>query len=479
MTSPVRLSLVSHTNVGKTTLARTLLGRDVGEVKDAPHVTEFVEMHVLLRTDAGDELQLADTPGFGDSVRLVRRLRQRETPLGWFLSEVWDRWRDRPFWSAQQALRHVRDESDVVLYLANAAESPAAAGYVAPEMEMLAWVGKPVLVLLNQLGAPRAASEEAADLARWRTHFASFAQVRDVLPLDAFARCWVQEGALLRAIERALGGDARLQRLHHAWARQRLDTYDAAMRELAASPRTHRRRARAAGRRRLEPGRTPAARPAQRRASRRAHARRCAGRRGARQHGAAPRAARHRRRAERTILERVAAQIEVREPVHEGRSALLGGAMTGALSGLAADLMSGGLTLGGGMLAGGLLGALGGAGVAARSTSCAARARATRRGATPRSRRWSMRRCCATSPWRTSAAAAGSGPKVKRRRTGADVVDDVLAPQRDALTGNLGEPRDGLDNADEAEHLAAALAPVLGRATRSALERLYPGAWPG
>ena len=35
----IALSLISHTNAGKTTLARTLLGRDVGEVRDAPHVT--------------------------------------------------------------------------------------------------------------------------------------------------------------------------------------------------------------------------------------------------------------------------------------------------------------------------------------------------------------------------------------------------------------------------------------------------------
>ena len=34
----VALSLVSHTNVGKTTLARTLLRRDVGEVRDEAHV---------------------------------------------------------------------------------------------------------------------------------------------------------------------------------------------------------------------------------------------------------------------------------------------------------------------------------------------------------------------------------------------------------------------------------------------------------
>ena len=38
--------------------------------------------------------------------------------------------------------------------------------------------------------------------------------------------------------------------------------------------------------------------------------------------------------------------------------------VTGALMGLKADILSGGLTLGGGMLAGGVLGALGGAGLA-------------------------------------------------------------------------------------------------------------------
>jgi hypothetical protein len=35
----VALSLVSHTNVGKTTLARTLLRRDIGEERDNAHET--------------------------------------------------------------------------------------------------------------------------------------------------------------------------------------------------------------------------------------------------------------------------------------------------------------------------------------------------------------------------------------------------------------------------------------------------------
>ena len=45
----IHLSLVSHTNIGKTALARTLLNQDVGEVRDAPHVTEFADGHTLLQ----------------------------------------------------------------------------------------------------------------------------------------------------------------------------------------------------------------------------------------------------------------------------------------------------------------------------------------------------------------------------------------------------------------------------------------------
>lgn len=164
------LSLVSHTNVGKTTLARTLLGRDIGEVRDEAHVTETVEPHVMVESPAGDRLLLWDTPGFGDSLRLARRLAQAGSPLGWLLSEVWDRWRDRAFWASQRAIRHVLEQADVALYLVNAAEVPEDAGYLAPELQVLGLVGKPVIVLLNQLGEPGTPADEAAQLQRWRAH---------------------------------------------------------------------------------------------------------------------------------------------------------------------------------------------------------------------------------------------------------------------------------------------------------------------
>src|SRR6185369_6021323 len=233
----VSLSLVSHTNAGKTTLARTLLGRDIGEVRDAPHVTEFADAHVLVETSRGDRLLLWDTPGFGDSVRLVRRLRQAEHPVGRFLSEAWDRWRDRPFWASQQAVRNTRDEADVLLYLVNASESVEAAGYVQPEMELLGWIGKPVVVLVNQLGAPRGGDVEGAEVASWRASVSAYPHVRAVLPLDAFARCWVQELTLFTAVEAALPEAKReaMARLRDAWRAHRLATFDSAVQTIAAS----------------------------------------------------------------------------------------------------------------------------------------------------------------------------------------------------------------------------------------------------
>ena len=53
---------------------------------DRAHVTERAEAHVLMQTPEGERLVLWDTPGFGDSVRLLRRLEQSGKPLGWFLA---------------------------------------------------------------------------------------------------------------------------------------------------------------------------------------------------------------------------------------------------------------------------------------------------------------------------------------------------------------------------------------------------------
>ena len=197
----IQWCLLSHTNIGKTSLARTLLADDIGEIQDAAHVTSQSQRYLLQRTEQGDELWLWDTPGFGDSLRLYNRLKQQGNPLGWFLSNVWDRWRDKPFYMSQRALLAARDHADVMLYLVNAAEDPADAGYWASEMRILQWMDKPVLVLLNQIGSDTSAAQTAADLQRWRQATAEFAgTVRSVQVLDAFTRSWWHEKQVLQSI---------------------------------------------------------------------------------------------------------------------------------------------------------------------------------------------------------------------------------------------------------------------------------------
>jgi hypothetical protein len=367
----ITLSLVAHTNAGKTTLARTLLARDVGEVRDAPHVTTEATAYPLVETDDGDRLLLWDTPGFGDSARLARRLAQEGNPIGWFLAQVWDRFRDRPFWLTQQAVHTVREHTDVVLYLVNASEDPGDAGYLEPELSVLAWMGKPVLVLLNQTGPPRTRDAQDDEAARWRAALAVHAHVRGVLPFDAFARCWVQEFVLLAAIAPlvAASAQAAYARLVDDWRVRRFAQFDAAMTALAqpiaaaicarvAIPRSAMLRrlgtALGVGGDETQANEARALRDLSERVS------------------ADVRAATDALIAIHGLSGHAVADIEARVeqdlahegPVDEGKAAAMGGVLSGAVTGLAADLAAGGLTFGAGMLTGALLGALGGAGVA-------------------------------------------------------------------------------------------------------------------
>lgn len=231
----IHLSLVSHTNIGKTTLARTLLSRDIGEVADRAHVTETTDDYVLARTPEGCELILWDTPGFGNSVALAKRLDGRANPVGWFLSEVWDRVANKSLWLNQKALKHVKEVSSVVLYLVNATELPDTAPYVSAEMRILEWIGKPVIVLLNQMGQPKAPEAEQADVDRWKDAMAEYPIVSSVLPMDAFARCWVQEFALFDAIAQALPEEqkAAMEALQEVWSRKRRAAYSASIQALS------------------------------------------------------------------------------------------------------------------------------------------------------------------------------------------------------------------------------------------------------
>jgi len=370
----VTLSLVSHTNVGKTTLARTLLRRDVGEVLDQAHVTDVSEAHELLATEDG-VLRLWDTPGFGDTARLLKRLRAEGNPLGWFLHQVWDRITDRPLWCGQEAVRNVKEEADVVLYLVNAAEDPGDAGYVDLELELLDWMERPVLILLNQTGAevgsgPGATNGDgnggrnhpaSADALarRWEEATSKWPAVRGVVPLDAFTRCWVEEGLLLRRVAEILEGEQQdtMRALTTAWEDRHLAVFEQGVDLIAAHLAEIAGDAEPLGGGRLDLG--------------------------AKKRAMGALAERLDTSTARLMTDLIAAhgldgtsqqaleqsledfQVSGSPALDEGRSALLGGLLSGAVGGVAADILAGGMTFFGGALVGAALGALGGYGLAA------------------------------------------------------------------------------------------------------------------
>ena len=368
----VTLSLISHTNVGKTTLARTLLRRDVGEVADQPHVTDVSEAHTLIETEDGLCLRLWDTPGFGDSAHLLKRLKSLDSPIGWFLAQVWDRYRDRPKWCSQQAVRNIQDDADIVLYLVNATEDPATAGYVGLEMQILEWIGKPVIVLVNQMGPPREAAREQADIGRWRTALEKYQVVRETLALDAFARCWVQEGQLLDVVEELLPEAKRPAQvaLSRAWQQRNLAIFHESSRVLArqivqAAQDTEPVEAESwddkvkAG---IGPILGKEFKSAGQRAMTALNARANAGIIASTNKLIALHELEGESAAE--LLQALRDSFIVAAPVDTTKAAVIGGFVSGALGGLAADLAAGGLTLGGGALIGGILGAAGVAGIA-------------------------------------------------------------------------------------------------------------------
>jgi GTPase SAR1 family protein len=351
----ITVSLVSHTNVGKTTLARTLLRRDVGEVLDQAHVTEVNEAYTLIETDAA-HLRLWDTPGFGDSARLLRRLQKQKGPIGWFLHQVWDRVAERPLWCSQEAIKNIQNDADVVLYLVNASEDPEDAGYVRSELEILQWMQRPVLILLNQTGPPSV--DASAIVQRWSAFASEWTVVREALSLDAFSRSWMDEVVLFKAVARVVEESKRasMESLADAWHARNQAIFQRCVEEIV----THLMRA-AADHETLE--KALSSKLEKKRAMTALADRLIAG--------------------ERELWDRVieahgldgSAAAEVRERIEDfevtgyeetspTKGAVMGGVVSGALTGLAADFLAGGLTFGGGLVAGAILGALGGAGLA-------------------------------------------------------------------------------------------------------------------
>ncbi|HEN8801560.1 GTPase/DUF3482 domain-containing protein [Pseudomonas sp. CM25] len=152
MTEPLKLAVVGHTNVGKTSLLRTLT-RDVGfgEVSHRPSTTRHVE-GARLSVDGEPLLELYDTPGLEDAIALLDYLERLERPgerldgparLERFLQGSEARQR---FEQEAKVLRQLL-ASDAGLYVIDARE-PVLAKY-RDELQVLASCGKPLLPVLN------------------------------------------------------------------------------------------------------------------------------------------------------------------------------------------------------------------------------------------------------------------------------------------------------------------------------------------
>jgi len=305
--------------------------------------------------------------------------------------------------------------------------------------------------------------------------------------MDAFARCWVQELTLLRAVESVLEGEQRnaMARLRDAWRLQREHTFDAAMHSLAeslariAGAKEELNDARGLSARLRSVGvavaqgmgmnkaaETPAALAQKALAQRLADEVRANTLALIHLHGLNG-------EVQGEILTRLATHYELRLRLDETQAAVWGGMVTGALVGLKADVLSGGLTLGGGLLAGGLIGALGAAGLA----RCVNLVRGTDRSwiswnaeALDQMVEAALLRYLAVAHFgrgRGDWAQGESPPHWK------DVVARALAPQRAAFALVWADRGDD----DALASLAPALQPLLDSAARAALEALYPGTW--
>ncbi|MGV8842949.1 MAG: DUF3482 domain-containing protein [Pseudomonas sp.] len=228
MSKPLKLAVVGHTNVGKTSLLRTLTrDSDFGEVSHRPSTTRHVEGARL--SVAGEALlELYDTPGLEDAIALLDYLERQERPgerldgparLARFLDGSEARQR---FEQEAKVLRQLL-ASDAGLYVIDARE-PVLAKY-RDELAVLASTGKPLLPVLNFV------AQQAHREADWREALARIglhALVRfDTVapPLDGERRLYESLALLLEnarpALERLIA-DHEQQRQARAQSGARL-----------------------------------------------------------------------------------------------------------------------------------------------------------------------------------------------------------------------------------------------------------------
>ena len=172
------------------------------------------------------------------------------------------------------------------------------------------------------------------------------------------------------------------------------------------------------------------------------------------------------------MLERVGEDYAHAAKAPEGASAALGGVVSGAIGGLAADLAAGGLTLGGGMIVGAVLGALGATGVA-KGINIA-------RGEDQSSMRWAsdfLERLTVTAVLRYLAVAhygrgRGEWSEGEHPPFWQPVAEEEVRKRSDALRATSRTLRTTTDDGEVAHALGEELRAIVS----AVLARLYPDA---
>ena len=158
MSKPLALAVVGHTNVGKTSLLRTLT-RDVnfGEVSHRPSTTRDVQ-GARLSVDGMALIELYDTPGMEDAIDLLAYL-DRQHQSGERLDGPA---RIERFLLSSEARQRYEQEAKVLRKLLNAdaglyvidSREPVLAKY-RDELEILSLCGRPLLPVLNFVNDPQ------------------------------------------------------------------------------------------------------------------------------------------------------------------------------------------------------------------------------------------------------------------------------------------------------------------------------------
>jgi hypothetical protein len=177
-------------------------------------------------------------------------------------------------------------------------------------------------------------------------------------------------------------------------------------------------------------------------------------------------------RAADEVRERLVDRVRTDAPMHEGKAAMMGGVLSGALTGLAADLAAGGLTFGAGTLFGALAGAAGGAGIA--------RGFNVLRGRSDTRLRWDdelLDGLVASALLRYLAVAhfgrgRGEWKETEYPAFWRQLVQEALDGRRAALASLWARRGAAASGAT----LEADLCALLGEAARAVLDTLYPGA---